>query len=98
MRAAGGQRSLVRTCRAKKRRWIPAASCPIPVAEAARWGAESKDTFLRLTGHAPGIIHQAPHLHDFNPGYAGPPRAGAERSAAILTWKDRSVRSQFLTL
>lgn len=34
----------------------------------------------------------------FNPGYAGPPRAGAERSVAILSWKDGSVRPQFLTL
>ena len=34
----------------------------------------------------------------FNPGYAGKPRFGAERSVAILSWKDGGIQSKFLTL
>ena len=34
----------------------------------------------------------------FNPGYAGKPRFGTERSVAILRWEDGSVRPQFLPL
>jgi uncharacterized protein len=34
----------------------------------------------------------------FNPGYAGHPRAGADRSVAILRWEDGVVRPEYLPL
>ena len=34
----------------------------------------------------------------FNPGYAGTPRVGMERSVAILRWEHGNVRPQFLPL
>jgi putative phosphoesterase len=34
----------------------------------------------------------------FNPGYAGKPRFGAERSAAILHYDEKRIRHQFISL
>jgi predicted phosphodiesterase len=34
----------------------------------------------------------------FNPGYAGKPKFGAERSAAILHCDEKEVRAEFLPL
>jgi putative phosphoesterase len=34
----------------------------------------------------------------FNPGYAGKPRFGAERSVAILSWKDGGIQPKFIPL
>jgi putative phosphoesterase len=34
----------------------------------------------------------------FNPGYAGKPRFGAERSVAILSWKEGGIQPKFLPL
>ena len=34
----------------------------------------------------------------FNPGYAGRPRHGSERSVAVLTWHNGQIRPEFLSL
>lgn len=34
----------------------------------------------------------------FNPGYAGKPHSGVERSVAILHWEDGSIRPKFIEL
>lgn len=34
----------------------------------------------------------------FNPGYAGKPQSGVERSVAIVQWEDGSIRPKFIEL